>query len=108
MHFLVPLMTTNSNILNALTPKEGRDLTAEESKDCLPCQVMATFTAAGASYYFASGRIFKNDTDFVKNPTWWRQTMKFAGYGLGLFAVYRGGQGWLWQKDREYKQVKFL
>ncbi|QPG75942.1 hypothetical protein FOA43_003328 [Brettanomyces nanus] len=98
-----------SNIVNVLhQPEKSRVLTGEEAKDCIPCQVMGAFTAMAAGGYFSSGHLFKNDKDLVKNPKWWRQSIKYFGYGLIALGVYRGGQGWLWDKDREYKEVKFL
>lgn len=98
----------NSNILDVFKDKEPRDITGEEAKDCLPCQVMGSLGSLAAGVYFSSGYLFKDDYDFKTNPQWWRNTIKGVGYGLIGLGIYRGGQGWLWDKTREYKQVKFL
>lgn len=97
-----------SNILQVVHPEEPHDLKGEDAKDCIPCQAMASLTAMFAGAYFASGRLFKNDKDLVKNPKWWRQGIKGLGFGLIGAGIYRGGQVWLWDKDREYKKNTFF
>ncbi|VEU20836.1 DEKNAAC101734 [Brettanomyces naardenensis] len=98
-----------SNILGVLTPPEkSRVLTGEEAKDCIPCQIMGSFTAMAAGGYFSSGRLFREDKDFIKNPQWWRQGVKYTGWALIGLGIFRGGQGWLWSKDRQYREVKMF
>lgn len=99
-----------SNILSVFSPPPSRDLTGEETKDCLPCQVMATVSALGAGAWFASGKVFEDDLKLTKeeslkkNPIWWRNTIRSSGYLLIAFGIYRGTEGWLWNKENEYKK----
>lgn len=90
-----------SNIAKIFNPPESRDLSPEETADCLPCQIMATFSSLGAGYWFASGQVFRDDTisaaeNLRKNPMWWRNTIRTFGVGLLCFGVYRGTEGWVW------------
>lgn len=58
----------SSNILDVIHPQTPHDITGEEAKDCIPCQVMGSITALLAGGYFSSGYLFKNDTDYKKIP----------------------------------------
>ncbi len=97
-----------TNITEIFNPPPVREHTSEESLDCLPCQIMSSLGSLGAGYYLGSGLVYKGDADFHKNPQWWRYSVKSAGVLLLAFGMYRGGQGWLWDKDIVYKPVKFL
>ncbi|ODV70812.1 uncharacterized protein CYBJADRAFT_173169 [Cyberlindnera jadinii NRRL Y-1542] len=95
-----------SNIVNVFNPPPSRDLTPEETKDCVPCQIMSTCFALAAGYWFASGRVFENDKISVeenlkKNPIWWRNAVKGFGVGLLGFGVVRGTEGILWGTKSE-------
>lgn len=92
-----------SNIIKVFNPPESRDLSPEETEDCLPCQIMATFSALGAGAWFASGRVFHNDTitaeqNLKRNPIWWRTSIRTFGAVLILFGIYRGTEGVVWGK----------
>lgn len=104
---IITMSSNSSNIIKIFTNEESRELISEESKDCLPCQIMASFAGVAAGVYFSSGYLFKNDKDFAKNPQWWRSSIRVLGLGLIGFGIYRGGQGFLWDKNREYKELKF-
>ncbi|ODV58419.1 Dmo2p ASCRUDRAFT_120849 [Ascoidea rubescens DSM 1968] len=95
-----------SNILKIINPPESRDLTDEEVKDCVPCQIMASFTGILGGAYFASGRVFKGEK-LNSNPGWWKIFVRSFGAGMIGFGVYRGGQGWLWDLNHEYKKVEY-
>jgi hypothetical protein len=93
-----------SNILKVFNPPESRDLTPEETRDCVPCQIMATVTALGAGYWFASGQVFRDDSitpqeNLKRNPIWWRNSVRIFGVGLLCFGIVRGTEGWIWAKE---------
>lgn len=92
-----------SNILKVFNPPESRDLTEEELKDCLPCQMMASFTGLVGGAYLASGKVFQGEKP-GDNPRWWKSTVRASGVFMILYGVYRGGQGWLWDKQHQYKK----
>ncbi|ODV83704.1 hypothetical protein CANARDRAFT_29696 [[Candida] arabinofermentans NRRL YB-2248] len=98
----------NSNITDIFNPPQSRELTSAESKECLPCQVLQTITCFAAGAYFSSGAVFSGDANYTKNPNWWRSTVKVGGAGLIGLGIYRGGCGWLWNTDVEYKTIKLL
>lgn len=71
---------------------------------------MATMSAIAAGAWFASGRVFDEDVKLSKeesvkkNPIWWKNTVRGSGVALIGFGLYRGGEHWLWNKDKEYKK----
>ncbi|AGO11441.1 AaceriACR195Wp [[Ashbya] aceris (nom. inval.)] len=100
-----------SNILSVFNPPPSRDLTQEETKDCLPCQLMSSAFALGFGSYLLSGRAFRyNEKDKAKgitleefnryNPAWWRNSLRTFGGGLVLLGLVRGTEGWLWNTDK--------
>lgn len=92
-----------SNILEVLKPpEESRSITDEEA--CLTCQIMGSLTCLAGGLYFMSEIPFNgSNSSTTKNPVWWKNTVKSAGLGLFLLGVYRGGEGWLWNKNIKYK-----
>lgn len=104
----------SSNIANLFNPPPERDLSVEETEDCLPCQVMATAFSIGFGSYLASGKPFQYGEiekrkgitveEFAKlNPKWWVNTIKSFGTVLIVFGIYRGTEGWLWNQQKRYK-----
>ncbi|CAI6414141.1 AEL_HP2_G0006070.mRNA.1.CDS.1 [Saccharomyces cerevisiae] len=108
-----------SNILAVFNPPPQRELEKEETMDCIPCQVMSTMFSVGFGSYLASGKPFKYGkkeakrgislTEFEKrNPQWWKVTLRSFGGLLIAFGFVRGTEGWLWHKNKEYKNYKKL
>ncbi|CCE63767.1 hypothetical protein TPHA_0F02860 [Tetrapisispora phaffii CBS 4417] len=106
----------SSNILAVFNPPPARDMDKSEYQDCLPCQIMSSFFAIGFGSYLASGKPFKYGekerkagmslADFDKrNPKWWRGTMRGLGGSLVVLGVIRGTEGWMWNKDKQYKKI---
>ncbi|CDO93275.1 unnamed protein product [Kluyveromyces dobzhanskii CBS 2104] len=104
----------SSNITSLFNPPPQRDLTDAETKDCVPCQIMATAFSLGFGAFLASGRPFQYGEaekkkgvtveEFAKlNPRWWISSARALGGALILFGVYRGSEGLLWNKDKTYK-----
>ncbi|GMM31063.1 hypothetical protein DAMA08_038080 [Martiniozyma asiatica (nom. inval.)] len=95
-----------SNILQVFNPPtESKEILDEEL--CLPCQVIGSLTAITGGLYFASGLPFKGDFDFKKSPKYWRNMVRFSGLPILALGIYRGGEGWLWNKDIKYKENWF-
>jgi hypothetical protein len=97
-----------SNILGVFTPpEESRAIVDEEM--CLPCQVMGALTCLAGGAYFMSELPFKDTNVTGKpNPIWWKNTVKSAGLVMIGLGVYRGGEGWLWNKNIKYKDTKLF
>ncbi|CDK27084.1 unnamed protein product [Kuraishia capsulata CBS 1993] len=86
-----------SNLAKIFNPPESRDLSEEEVKDCIPCQVMASFAGVVGGAYFASGMAFKGANPEL-NPLWWKNSIRIGGVGLIAMGIYRGGQGLFWPR----------
>lgn len=97
-----------SNILNVFNPPtESRPVNEEES--CLACQVMGAMTCLAGGAYFMSELPFKGVKNPQEtNPTWWKNSVKSAGLVLIGLGVYRGTEGWLWNKNIKYGDSKFF
>lgn len=104
-----------SNILSVFNPPPSRELDEEETRDCVPCQVMSTVFGIGFGSYLVSGRAFKYSEaekkkgisleEFNKrNPMWWRRSLKGLGSIFIIMGLARGTEGWLWNKEKEYKK----
>ncbi|SCU93652.1 LAMI_0E15126g1_1 [Lachancea mirantina] len=104
-----------SNILSVFNPAPSRDLDESETRDCVPCQVMSTLFSLGFGSYLVSGKPFEYcEKDQKKgislrefnrlNPQWWRITLRSAGGILLLFGLFRGTEGWLWNRGKIYKK----
>ncbi|CAH01791.1 hypothetical protein KDRO_C02750 [Kluyveromyces lactis] len=104
----------SSNITSLFNPPAQRDLTDEETRDCIPCQIMATAFSLGFGGYLASGKPFQYGEaekkkgvtveQFAKlNPKWWVSSARLFGGALIAFGIYRGTEGWLWNKEKKYK-----
>ncbi|SCV99802.1 LAFE_0B02828g1_1 [Lachancea fermentati] len=104
-----------SNILSVFNPPPERTLTEEETRDCIPCQIMSTMFSVGFGSYLLSGKAFQysqkeknkgiSPQDFQKlNPAWWRYTLRTVGGCLIGFGFIRGSEGWLWNKNKEYNR----
>lgn len=104
----------SSNIKDLFNPPPQRELSEEETRDCVPCQIMASTFALGFGGYLASGKPLQyGDAEKKKgvtieefgrlNPRWWVTTVRSFGAGLVLFGIYRGTEGWLWNKTKQYK-----
>ncbi|ODV97520.1 hypothetical protein PACTADRAFT_38449 [Pachysolen tannophilus NRRL Y-2460] len=94
-----------SNIIDIFVPPKPRDLSEDETADCVPCQMMAFLFGVGGGLYFSSGRVFKGEK-IGDNPMWWKYTVRTGGLAMIAYGAYRGGQGWLWDKDRVYKRLQ--
>ncbi|KAG0679952.1 hypothetical protein C6P40_004996 [Pichia californica] len=96
-----------SNILGVFTPpEESRPIPDEEN--CLACQVMGSLTCLAGGIYFMSEIPFQgSNSSTKKNPLWWKNSVKTTGLGLFMFGIYRGGEGWLWNKHLKYKGSLF-
>lgn len=101
-----------SNILGVLNPpEESKSINEEEA--CLPCQVIGSFTCLMGGLYFMSEMPFKEDEISKKAkpnkplPGWWKPAVKSSGAVLFALGVYRGGEGWLWNKDLKFKKPYF-
>lgn len=94
-----------SNILNVFNPTGTRDLSEEEA--CLGCQLTGAVTCLVAGGYFASNLPFKGDLDYKKSPKWFRTSVRACAIPLFALGVYRGGEGWLWNKNIVYKEGFF-
>lgn len=105
----------SSNILSVFNPPPERNLSKEETMDCVPCQVMSTMFALGFGGYLAVGQPFKyTDTERQKgitleqfkkhNPKWWVNSARGFGGALMIFGLVRGTEGWLWNSNKEYKK----
>lgn len=96
-----------SNILGVLTPAEGSRKIPDEEK-CLACQLMGSALCLAGGIYFMSEIPFQgSNASSKKNPLWWKNSVKSAGLGLFGYGIYRGGEGWLWNKDIKYKDTLF-
>lgn len=96
-----------SNILGVLTPPDSSKQTSEEEQ-CLACQLMGSLLCLAGGVYFMSEFPFQeSNASSKKNPLWWKNTVKTAGLGLFGYGIYRGGEGWLWNKDIKYKDTFF-
>lgn len=104
-----------SNILNLFNPPPSRELTEEETRDCVPCQILSTIFGVGFGGYLASGYAFKYTEAEKKkgisleqfnkvNPLWWKNSMRGLGSVLVIMGLVRGAEGWLWNKEKKYKQ----
>lgn len=104
-----------SNIIDVFNPPPNRRLEPEETMDCLPCQVMASTFALGFGGYLATGQAFKYTdkerkqgitlAEFEKrNPQWWKYSLRGLGSALIVFGIFRGTEGWIWNKDKKYKK----
>lgn len=89
------------NLLKVFSP-ELRDLTEEEAKDCVPCQVVAGSAALLGGAYLASGRVFHGQAPGT-HPESYVRSVRGAGGAVLLLGIYRLGQGWLWDREREYR-----
>lgn len=97
-----------SNILGVFTQSEESRLITDE-ENCLVCQIMGSFTCLAGGAYFMSNIPFKGSNESLKkNPLWWKNTVKSAGFTLFALGIYRAGEGWLWNKDIKYKNTGFL
>lgn len=105
----------SSNILSVFNPPPERLLTKDETMDCIPCQVMSTLFSIGFGGYLASGQPFKyTEREQLKNitlgqfdkqnPKWWKNGGRAFGGALIMFGLVRGTEGWLWNKEKEYKK----
>lgn len=90
-----------SNILDIFSAAPARDLSEEPA--CLGCQVTGAMTCLIAGGYFASNLPFKGDLDYKKSPKWFRGAVRGCSIPILALGVYRGGEGWLWNKDLVYK-----
>lgn len=106
----------SSNILSVFNPSKQRDLSKEETMDCVPCQIMSSMFALGFGSYLASGKPFEYSekekargvslAEFERrNPMWWRGAMRGLGGSLVILGFIRGTEGWLWNKGKEYKKL---
>ncbi|AQZ12091.1 YDL157C [Zygosaccharomyces parabailii] len=104
-----------SNIVDVFNPPPQRDLSEEETRDCLPCQVMSSLFTLGFGGYLAAGQPFKYTekerkrgitvAEFEKrNPLWWRAGLRGFGSALVLFGFIRATEGWVWNKNKKYKE----
>ncbi|SCU92615.1 LANO_0E01530g1_1 [Lachancea nothofagi CBS 11611] len=100
----------SSNILSVFNPPPTRELSEEETQDCVPCQVMSTVFSLGFGSYLASGKPFeyseKERTKGISvekfqklNPKWWRTSLRGMGGLLVVFGIVRGTEKWLWNKS---------
>ncbi|KAG0676632.1 hypothetical protein C6P41_000360 [Kluyveromyces marxianus] len=107
----------SSNITSLFNPPPQRELSENETKDCVPCQIMATLFSLGFGGYLASGKPFQYSEvekkkgvtmeEFIKrNPKWWISSARAFGGALIAFGFVRGTEGWLWNKDKTYKTYK--
>ncbi|EDO17072.1 hypothetical protein Kpol_530p42 [Vanderwaltozyma polyspora DSM 70294] len=105
----------SSNILSVVNPPPQRDLDNEETKDCIPCQIMSTMFSIGFGAYLVSGKPFEYTeverrrgvtmAEFEKrNPKWWKGSLRGLGGTLIILGFVRGTEGWLWNKEKEYKK----
>lgn len=105
----------SSNIVSVFNPPPQRTLSTEETMDCVPCQVMATMFSIGFGGYLAAGQPFKYTDkerkkgislqEFEKqNPKWWKNGIRGFGGALVIFGLFRGTEGWLWNKNKKYKK----
>ncbi|CEP62568.1 Dmo2p LALA0_S05e08526g [Lachancea lanzarotensis] len=99
-----------SNILSVFNPPPQRELTDEETKDCIPCQIMSTMFSLGFGGYLALGKPFEYSDKEKKrgislekfqelNPRWWRASLRGLGGALMVFGVVRGTEKWLWNSN---------
>ncbi|AET39671.1 Dmo2p Ecym_4648 [Eremothecium cymbalariae DBVPG len=97
----------SSNIFAVFNPPPTRNLEDDESKDCLPCQIMSTVFSVGFGSYLLSGKAFEYSMkDKMKgitveefnrmNPKWWRVSVKNLGGAFIILGLVRGTEGWLW------------
>lgn len=100
-----------SNILSVFNPPPQRELSSEETKDCIPCQVMSTMFSLGFGTYLLSGKPFEYSEKEKKrgitaekfqqmSPKWWRTSLRTMGGSLIIFGLIRGSEGWLWNKKK--------
>lgn len=94
-----------SNILN-IFEQSFESTTIQGEELCLECQVIGSLTALIGGAYFMSNLPFKGENP-AKNPTWWKNSVKSTGLVLFGLGIYRGTEGWLWNKDVKYKSSIF-
>lgn len=103
-----------SNILKVFNPPPQRELSNEETMDCLPCQIMSSVFSLGFGTYLLSGKPFQYSDyerqkrvtlkEFQKrNPAWWVNGLRGFGGFLILFGLVRGSEGLIWNKGKQYK-----
>ncbi|KAL6940405.1 hypothetical protein ACO0QE_004305 [Hanseniaspora vineae] len=103
-----------SNIVNLINPPPSRDLTPEETKDCVPCTIMSTAFALGFGTYLLLGKATEYDAKLAtlkehdaRNPKWWKTTLKVSGASLIIFGLWRGTDGYM-RYSEEKKRQKVL
>lgn len=103
-----------SNILSIFNPPETRDLSDQEVQDCLLCQIMSTTFSLGFGCYLISNMPFKygdkeraqgiSMKEFqIRNPKWWKYTLKGVGASLLILGIVRGTERWIWNRPKEDK-----
>ncbi|ODQ77573.1 hypothetical protein BABINDRAFT_9919 [Babjeviella inositovora NRRL Y-12698] len=60
----------SSNILSVFNPPPSRDLTPEESKDCLPCQILGGCGALIGGTYLATGLVFRGEKPGINSANY--------------------------------------
>lgn len=82
-----------SNIRDVFFPPPARDIPEQEIEDCIPCNTVQALVAMGGGLWLASENQFRDKStgkiDAVKNPLWWRRSVRGLGLTLFVLGTYR-------------------